>query len=180
MLVHIGPPFLDVSETQTLAAIEHLQCPICTDILSQPIELPCRALVCSSCIIEWLTISASSHCPCCFSESLLNPVSINTAPSLVLKLLGEVLVTCPACKAGVKTGLYDTHQCTPQAQSVKEDELQVTSSVIQQLLSESPENVVEIPTRGTVSHLLFCIISVYVYLYKNLKWVFNNKLYPQN
>ena len=86
-------------------------------------------------------------------------------------------MTCPTCKAGVKTGLYDTHQCTPQAQSVKEDELQVTSSIIQQLLSESPENVVEIPTRGTVSHLHNIMLyyqCVRIPVQKSkLEWVFN-------
>ena len=61
---------------------------------------------------------------------------------------------CPICKVSVKAGTYDQHQCIPQvesSQSVSKDDLQVASSMIHQLLSKSPENVVEIPTRGTVS-----------------------------
>ena len=146
-------PFSHISETQTLSAIDHLRCPVCLEILSQPVELPCRAVVCASCIISWLTVSASSQCPCCFSETPLDSAFINPAPSLILKLLGDILVSCPNCRVDVKAGSLDNHQCTPQPQRVSKDELQVTSSVIHQLLSESPENVVEIPTRGTVGHI---------------------------
>ena len=151
------PISLHVSETQTLSAIEHLQCSVCMEVLSQPVELPCRALVCISCVVNWLTVSASSQCPCCFSESPLTSTSIHPAPSLILKLVGDILVCCPACKVEVKVGTYDMHQCTPQAKSSSKDDLQVTSSVIQQLLSESPENIVEIPTRGTVSYI-YCVL----------------------
>ena len=97
------------------------------------------------------------------SQSPLTSTSIYPAPSLILKLLGDILVCCPACKVEVKAGMYDIHQCTPQAKSSIKDDLQITSSVIQQLLSESPENIVEIPTRGTVSYIysnksMYCVL----------------------
>ena len=153
----IAPPLsvssLHVHKTQTVSAIEHLKCPVCLEILSQPVEMPCRALVCASCVISWLITSACSKCPCCFSDTPLDPASINPAPSLILKLLGEVLVCCPVCNTSVNVGVLDMHQCTPQVQSVSKD-LQVTSTVIQELLSKSPDNVLEIPTGGTVSHLI--------------------------
>ena len=147
-------PLPQPSETQTLSAIDHLKCPVCLEILSQPVQLPCQSLVCASCVTGWLTVSASSQCPCCFSDTALDPGSINPAPSLILQLLGDVLVDCPTCKVCVKSRSFGEHQCTPQPKRVNQDELQVTSSVIHQLLSESPENLVEIPTKGTVSHKL--------------------------
>ena len=145
-------PLPQISATQTLSAIDHLKCPVCLDILSQTVELPCRSLVCASYIISWLTTSASCQCPCCFSDTPLEPSSITPAPTLIWQLLGDVLVVCPICEVDVQSRLFSEHQCTPQPKRANKEELQVTSSVIQQLLSESPENVVEIPTKGTVSH----------------------------
>ena len=146
------PPSTHIADTQTLSAIDHLKCPVCLEVLSEPVELPCRAVLCATCITSWLTISASSQCPCCYSQTPLDPVHINPASSLILDLLGDILVYCPICKLEVKAGAFHQHQCSPQSKKVDRDELQTTTSVIQQLLSQSPENVVELPTRGTVSH----------------------------
>ena len=137
-----------------MSAIDHLTCPVCLEILSQPVQLPCQSLVCASCVTRWLTVSASSQCPCCFSNISLDPGSINPAPSLILQLLRDVLVDCPTCKVCVMSRSFGEHQCTPQPKQVNQDDLQVTSSMIHQLLPESPENLVEIPTKGTVSHNL--------------------------
>ena len=148
------PVLEQFSTIQSISGIDHLQCSVCMQVLSQPVELHCRALVCTPCLIGWLTVSASCTCPCCFLETTLTPADITPAPDLILKLLGDLLVCCPDCKASVTAGTYDEHQCTPQVESsqgVSRDDLQVASSVIHHLLSTSPENVVEIPTRGTVS-----------------------------
>ena len=74
---------------------------------------------------------------------------------------------CPVCNVRVKAGMYDVHQCIPQAatsQHVSKDDLQVASSVIHKLLSTSPENVVEIPTKGTVSLQVNAYIIQYTML----------------
>lgn len=63
-----------------------------------------------------------------------------------------MIVSCSFCKVEMKAGTLDQHQCSPQLKIVAREELQTTASVIQQLLSQSPENVVELPTGGTVSH----------------------------
>ena len=140
-----------IANTQTLSAIDHLRCPICLEILSQPVELPCRAVLCAACIIRWLTFSACTRCPCCYSETPLDPAQINPASSLILELLQDIIVSCSLCKVEMKAGTLDQHQCSPQLKTVAREELQTTASVIQQLLSQSPENVVELPTKGTVS-----------------------------
>ena len=49
-------PSTCIANTQTLSAIDHLRCPICIEILSQPVELPCRAVLCAACIIRWFTL----------------------------------------------------------------------------------------------------------------------------
>ena len=62
----IAPPaitrtlvFDQLSKTQSFSGIEHLQCTVCMQIVFQPVELHCRALVCTPCMIGWLTVSAS-------------------------------------------------------------------------------------------------------------------------
>ena len=147
-------PVEQLSTTQSISGIDHLQCSVCMQVLSQPVELHCRSHARTPCLIGWLTVSASCKCPCCFLEIPLTPADVKPAPDLILKLLGDLLVCCPVCKISVKAGMYDQHQCTPEvesSQSVSKDDLQVASSVIHHLLSTSPKNVVEIPTRGTVS-----------------------------
>ena len=149
-------PSTDTSDTHHLS---------CLKVFSQPVELPCRAVVCAACIISWLTLSASSQCPCCYSETPLDPAHINPAPSLILELLGGILVSCSTCKADVMAGSLCRHQCCPQSSTVSKDELQATSSVIQQLLSGSPENVVELPTRGTVSDIHINLAPIIILIY---------------
>eukprot|EP00731_Ephydatia_muelleri_P019394 Em0012g219a len=38
------------------AILEQLLCPIYLRILHQPLELPCRALVCTACMVEWFKV----------------------------------------------------------------------------------------------------------------------------
>ena len=128
-------PSTCIANTQTLSAIDRLRCPIRTDILSHPVELPCRAVVCAACIIRWLTLSASTRCPCCYSKTPLDPAHIDPASSFILELLQDIIVSCSHCKVEMKAGTLDQHQCSPQLKTVARDELQTTASVIQQLLS---------------------------------------------
>ncbi|KAL5515436.1 hypothetical protein EMCRGX_G000600 [Ephydatia muelleri] len=54
----IAPPTESLQDDHLLgssnnpAILEQLQCPICLKILHQPLELPCRALVCTACLVE--------------------------------------------------------------------------------------------------------------------------------
>ena len=70
-----------LASTNNPAILEHLQCPICMDILFQPLELPCRTLVCTACIVTWFTTFDCNGvmCPCCRSEE---PLMFNLPQSL--------------------------------------------------------------------------------------------------
>ena len=35
-----------------LSVLDQLECPVCLDILSQPMGLPCKAMACAQCIIH--------------------------------------------------------------------------------------------------------------------------------
>ena len=59
-----------------LSVLDQLECPVCLDILTQPMELPCKAMACAQCIIHWVATTGSVHCPCCYS---CEPIHIKLA-----------------------------------------------------------------------------------------------------
>ena len=101
----IAPPRLYSLYHQTLsnmsnpAIIEQLQCPICLNILCQPLELSRRALVCTYCLVHWFMLFNCSEvkCPCCFMQSPIQPQQLKPAPPLVQTLLKDIMVKCERC-----------------------------------------------------------------------------------
>ena len=83
----------------------------------QPLQLDCSAVVCSGCLSEWITISASTtalqsncnSCPCCVSHHNSTLQSIHPAPEIIVRLLHDVVVQCVTCKRDMKAGEYDEH-----------------------------------------------------------------------
>ena len=82
------PPDVPVSCSNNPAILKQLQCPICLEILCQPLELPCRALVCTTCLVRWFEAFSCSDkkCPYCFTDTLLLPSGLRSAPSIVMLL----------------------------------------------------------------------------------------------
>ena len=56
-----------------------------------PLELPCRKLVCTRCVVERVATS-TTVCPCCSEDSSLVPREIRPASNVTLLLLNDVLV----------------------------------------------------------------------------------------
>ena len=92
----IAPPSLVTdasSHTYTAGdspvAMSDLECPICSHILDQPVELiRCRSHVCTACRCEWLKVSDTFSCPCCYIDHFHDFSSIRQGSTLILKLLG--------------------------------------------------------------------------------------------
>ena len=60
----IAPP--PISPNKGECTYPHsLTCPLCLELLHQPIELSCGSLVCLSCCCKWLQVSGKIDCPCC-------------------------------------------------------------------------------------------------------------------
>ncbi|KAL5479256.1 hypothetical protein EMCRGX_G022753 [Ephydatia muelleri] len=98
--------------TDNLSCLSKLECPLCCEILSQPIELPCSVLACAECIIAWLKISGTVLCPCCYSDIPMAPASLRPASDLIISLLHDILVHCTSCGRDMRAGAYVGHQCT--------------------------------------------------------------------
>ena len=81
----------------TFVAIEDLQYSICNYIVDQPVETPCRKLVCSLCIVRLFRLCddvASLPCPSCKEVHEISNSSYPPVSKVVVKMLGELLLTC--------------------------------------------------------------------------------------
>ena len=74
----------------------NLLCPICCDILNQPIELACGSLVCALCCCRWIELSSKTSCPGCYTHELDN-LTISLPSAVVYELLGALKLVCSTC-----------------------------------------------------------------------------------
>ena len=121
--------------TDNLSCLSKLECPLCCEILSQPIELPCSVLACAECIIAWLKISGTVLCPCCYSDIPMAPASLRPASDLIISLLHDILVHCTSCGRDMRAGAYVGHQCT---RSPTRSEVNMAANVLRHVISNSP------------------------------------------
>ena len=130
------PP--SVSDNNNLPVLDHLRCPLCFEILDQPLESSCNSIVCAKCLKAWLVESAKVVCPCCFNHDHepLAPSHIKTAPTLVLNLLNDVVIHCSLCSRDMKASGYQGHICEL---SPTQEEMRSASLILQRAASLSPE-----------------------------------------
>ena len=65
-LLKIAPPPVFSNETypplasqNNVTVLNELKCIVCSNILSRPLELPCRKLVCTRCVVKWVAASTT-------------------------------------------------------------------------------------------------------------------------
>ena len=134
----------------TSSAKEDLECPVCHQILCQPVQLvECDNLICSSCCKEWVQASPGLPCPCCHVD---HPCLIHPPSKVVLSLLGNLLIRCSTVKAGnhIAHLANECRECLKQMPTAPSDE-RVASTVIRRLLSESEDGAtISVSTQGKV------------------------------
>ena len=103
------PPASNVSLTD-------FQCAICMHVVDQPIETPCRKLLCVDCISTSLLTEdhLNPHelpCPSCKECHSLTTTSFTPASEFTLKILGGLLLSCdhPLCSAIVSLKFLKLH-----------------------------------------------------------------------
>ena len=135
-----------------LSCPSKLECPLCFEILSQSIELPCSVLVCAKCIITWLKVAGTVLCPCC--HSAVPPASLRPASDLIILLLNDILVQCTSCGRNMRTGAFVGHKCTS---SLTRSEANMAGDVLRHVVSNSPpdECLVKVPTGGRVKCIYY-------------------------
>ncbi|KAL5481525.1 hypothetical protein EMCRGX_G021706 [Ephydatia muelleri] len=140
-------PYPPLASQNSATVLKELKCMVCSNILKQPLELPCRQLACTSCAVERVAAS-TPVCPCCSEDSSLVPTEIRPAPNAVLLLLKDVLVQCVGCHRDMKAGCYDGHECTPYLTAGEERE---AAALLKRAISTSPDQagIIQLPTGGT-------------------------------
>eukprot|EP00731_Ephydatia_muelleri_P003407 Em0001g3407a len=84
----VPPPVLLHEPSPPLASVNNqlmlkeLKCAVCSNILSQPLELQCGALVCTKCFQEWMAASGAVNCPCCSEGGPLVSSHVRPAPGI--------------------------------------------------------------------------------------------------
>ena len=100
-----------LAATQILSVVSELECSICLGVLTQPMQLPCDRLVCATCLIKWIHVTAA-RCPCCYSSARLECKLVNPAPKLIQQLLHDVIVWCESWMSSIKAIDNDSHCCS--------------------------------------------------------------------
>ena len=107
-LASIAPePFFHGLTSLPIPTTNDILCPICCSVLERPIEFDYGSAVCLLCCTNWIQMSDSIQCPCCYSslESHAKPPS-----RLTLGVIGQQLVECSmGCNRAVKVGFYLKH-----------------------------------------------------------------------
>ena len=105
-----SPPLASVNN---LSILEELKCAICANVLSQPLELMCSALVYTTCLTECIAASGAVSCPCCSNDGSLLPTHVRPASNAILLLLSDVRRHCAGCNRDIRSGDYEGHECVP-------------------------------------------------------------------
>ena len=129
--------------------LKELKCALCSNILSQPLELQCGALVYVMCLQEWISATGAVNCPCCSEDGPLVPSHVRQAPGVILLLLPDVLVNFTDCSRDIKAGEYEGHDCVPP--SLTPEEEKQAAGLLKRAISTSPDKgIIQLPTGGTV------------------------------
>ena len=115
-----------LSATQIQSVVSELECSICHGVLTQPMQLPCDRLVCATCLIEWIHVTAA-RCPAVIPVHAWSACKlVNPAPKLIQQLLHDVRVWCESWMSSIYAIDYDSHCCS----TVKKHEMQLVSKVV--------------------------------------------------
>ena len=149
----------------------NLVCPIFCDILNQPIELACGALVCAQCCCRCIQLSPQPSCPCCYSHDLDDNI-ISLPSAVVYEVLGSLKLVCGTCQHKTTAAQFKQHkasQCQghydipspseisaqdilsrPVTVPTQPVERRLAEHLVWRLVTESEDRVVRILTRGKV------------------------------
>ena len=102
-----------VASQNSLSVLSQLKCQLCSNLLTQPLELPCSALVCTKCIVEWVAATGAEKCPCCSDDDPLLSSRIRPASNQILLLFADISGALCQLQQRCEADAYEAHKCTP-------------------------------------------------------------------
>ena len=116
-LYTIAPPSLfNTADLHSLAihsrtssvSSDDLMCHLCSSVVDRPIQLTtCNRLVCMRCLCTSLRENGFL-CPCCSSDHLHDLNTMVQPSPVVMKVLGDLQVTCNKCRQQIPAGIHTT------------------------------------------------------------------------
>lgn len=95
--------------TTSPVARKDIECPLCCNVLCEPVQLDCGEIVCSGCCHQWVEAASQPSCPCCYRGHPFTPASIRQAPSIITTVLDSVIITCNKCNHNLQAGEHLRH-----------------------------------------------------------------------
>ena len=79
----------------TMCSLDDFVCRSCDNILDEPVELPCKHMICCSCCFDHLKSNMNSFCcASCKENHLLTISSFGKPASLTLKFMSQLMIHC--------------------------------------------------------------------------------------
>ena len=155
-----------------ISLLDHLLCPICKDVMYQPVQGPCEHSYCYNCLENYFVNVNSVSAPCPVCKTILNVEDIHTPHRLLLNLLKTATVRCRMCKREIPAENLDNHErdcchyTTMESEEVTDvfsvlkrpldhplDEVEshLATRLIKRMKANSSSNHLTLKTGGTVS-----------------------------
>ena len=103
-----------------------LICPICTQVLDNPVQTPSEHLFCEDELLEWMI--QSDVCP--VTKATLKPDDIRKPGRIICNLLGELVRFCPNKSEGCK---WQGNNCNVQAHISKSCEFKPRTELLKEI-----------------------------------------------
>jgi len=84
------------------AVDEELLCPICKNVLEDPVQVPCEHAFCRSCIQHWLSVGGEDAGSCPVDRQPLQTDELRPLPRLLKNMLAKLMVSCIYKEYGCK------------------------------------------------------------------------------
>ena len=133
------PPVASQNSSSVLSQLK------CSNLLTQQLELPCSALVCTE--IEWVAATGAEKCLCYLDDGPLLSSRIRPA-KLEILLLADILVHCVSCSRDVKPDAYEAHKCTPSL--TPNEKREVVVSLKKAISTSTEKGIIHLATGCTV------------------------------
>ena len=77
-------------------SLSGLQCSLCNNVVDQPVQTPCRKLVCTMCVVHLLQSCNQDNypCPSCHESHPVDQAAFPEATTAVMNMLGDLLIKC--------------------------------------------------------------------------------------
>ncbi|KAL5478013.1 hypothetical protein EMCRGX_G024888 [Ephydatia muelleri] len=113
-----------------LSILKKLKCALCSNVLSQPLELKCSVLVCTKCLTECIAASGAVSCPCCPDDDVRPASNAILLCCYQIQLEDIVLVATGTLEVVIMKGMSVYHHLHLRSKLLRGTSLPVLTKVL--------------------------------------------------